>query len=607
MAGLIPQAFIDDLLSRSDIVDVIDKRVTLKKTGANYSALCPFHKEKSPSFSVQPERQFYYCFGCGAGGNAIGFIMNFDQVDFPEAVEKLARDNGMEVPREENKAAARKEAEHARIFETLESANKFYQFQLRKHENREVAIDYLRKRGVSGAVARDFGIGYAPPGWDNLLAAIGTDRTAQANLLKAGMVIEKDTAKTAAKSDQVTSAEAASPHYYDRFRHRIMFPIRDSRGRTIAFGGRVLEDDKPKYLNSPETPVFHKGAELYGLYECKKSGGKFSRMLLVEGYMDVIALAQMGIQNAVATLGTATSSTHLTRLYRMVPEIVFCFDGDQAGRNAAWRALEVLLPLMEDGRQARFLFLPEGEDPDTLVRKIGKDAFNQKLEQAAPLEKFFFDKLGQDLDVSSIEGKARLSKLARPLIARFPNGIYGKLMLDRLGEILGVSLESLQNLLVQKPAETASPRDMPPPQGMSQRPHTAGTKGKPSLVTYRKPASLKAIELLLRNPEIALHLNQDLTPLASAVDEGRRLLLALIQLVQTDPKTETFTLLGYCYGTSLGNQLTQLLKSETITPIEGVEREFNQILDNILSDILRTLEHLQLKDRLNSRFGALKD
>ena len=606
MAGLIPQAFIDDLLSRSDIVDVIDKRVTLKKTGANYSALCPFHKEKSPSFSVQPERQFYYCFGCGAGGNAIGFIMNFDQVDFPEAVEKLARDNGMEVPREENKAAARKESEHARIFETLESANKFYQLQLRKNENREVAIDYLRKRGVTGVVARDFGIGYAPPGWDNLLAAIGTDRTAQANLLKAGMVIEKDTAKTAPKSDQATSAEAASPHYYDRFRHRIMFPIRDSRGRTIAFGGRVLGDDKPKYLNSPETPVFHKGAELYGLYECKKSGGKFSRMLLVEGYMDVIALAQMGIQNAVATLGTATSSTHLIRLYRMVPEIVFCFDGDQAGRNAAWRALEVLLPLMEDGRQARFLFLPEGEDPDTLVRKIGKDAFNQKLEQAAPLEKFFFDKLGQDLDVTSIEGKARLSKLARPLIARFPNGIYGKLMLDRLGEILGVSLESLENLLVQKPAEKAAPRDMPP-QGMSQRPRAAGTKGKPSLVTYRKPASLKAIELLLRNPEIALHLNQDLTPLASAVDEGRRLLLALIQLVQKDPKTETFTLLGYCYGTSLGNQLTQLLKSETITPIEGVEREFNQILDNILSDILRTLEHLQLKDRLNSRFGALKD
>lgn len=607
MAGLIPQAFIDDLLSRSDIVDVIDKRVTLKKTGANYSALCPFHKEKSPSFSVQPERQFYYCFGCGAGGNAIGFIMNFDQVDFPEAVEKLARDNGMEVPREENKAAARKESEHAKIFETLESANKFYQFQLRKHENREVAIDYLRKRGVSGEVARDFGIGYAPPGWDNLLEAIGTDRDARANLLKAGLVIEKDSGKSALKPDEATTAEAATPHYYDRFRHRIMFPIRDSRGRTIAFGGRVLGDDKPKYLNSPETPVFHKGAELYGLYECKKSGGKFSRMLLVEGYMDVIALAQMGIRNAVATLGTATSSTHLTRLFRLVPEIVFCFDGDQAGRNAAWRALEVLLPLMEDGRQARFLFLPEGEDPDTLVRKIGKDAFNQKLEQAAPLEKFFFDKLGQDLDASSIEGKARLSKLARPLIARFPKGIYGKLMLDRLGEILGVSIESLQQLLVQKSAETAAPMATPPSAGRSQRPQPTGTKGKPSLVTYRKPASLKAIELLLRNPEIALHLKQDLSPLATADDEGRKLLLALIELVQKEPKTETFTLLGYCYGTSLGNQLTQLLKSETITPIEGLEREFNQILDNILSDIVRTLEHLQLKDKLNSRFGALKD
>ncbi|MSR10925.1 MAG: DNA primase [Gammaproteobacteria bacterium] len=610
MAGLIPQAFIDDLLSRSDIIDVVDKRVTLKKTGANYSALCPFHKEKSPSFSVQPERQFYYCFGCGAGGNAIGFIMNFDQVDFPQAVETLARDNGMEVPREQNQAAARKQSEHAKIYEVLERASKFYQFQLRKHEQRAAAVDYLTARGVSGEIARDFGIGYAPPGWDNLLAAIGSDAAEQANLLKAGMVIEKDRSKT----EDSAAADSSTPHYYDRFRHRIMFPIRDSRGRTIAFGGRVLGNDKPKYLNSPETPVFHKGGELYGLYECKKASGKHKRMLLVEGYMDVIALAQMGIRNAVATLGTATSSTHLTRLFRLVPEIVFCFDGDNAGRTAAWRALESVLPLMEDGRQVRFLFLPEGEDPDTLVRAIGRDAFNARIAPATPLEKFFFDKLSQDLDVNTIEGKARLSNLAKPLIKRFPQGVYGQLMLDRLSSMLGVNKESLQQLLVDKVATAAAPPSVAPPFASSSQQRSGAGSNRSSangLAAYRKPASLKAIELLLRNPEIALHLEQDLTPLASPLatteDESRKLLLSLIQLVRDEPSTETFTMLGYCYGTSLGGQLTQLLKSETITPTEGLEEEFNQILDNILSEIVRTMEHLQLKDQLNSRFGATKD
>lgn len=609
MAGLIPQAFIDDLLSRSDIVDVIDKRVSLKKTGKNYSACCPFHQEKTPSFSVQPERQFYYCFGCGVGGNAIGFIMNFDQVEFPEAVETLARDAGMEVPREEKSpAAARKQSEHAQLLEALERASKYYQFQLRQHEAREAAVDYLKARGVSGEIARDYAIGYAPPGWDNLLGALGTDPKQQLTLLKAGLVIEKERAG----GDDADQPES-TPRYYDRFRHRIMFPIRDSRGRTIAFGGRVLGDDKPKYLNSPETPVFHKGAELYGLHECRKSGSKFKRMLLVEGYMDVIALAQMGIRNAVATLGTATSTSHLTRLFRLVPEIVFCFDGDEAGRTAAWRALETVLPLMEDGRQVRFLFLPEGEDPDTLVREIGEQHFNARIEQATPLENFFFDKLSQGIDVGSIEGKARLSNLAKPLIKQLPHGVYGQLMLDRLATTLGVSSDSLQLLMAEKPApaESNAPPAPPPDYSSSrqERPQSVSAY-KPSgsgLSSYRKPASLKAIELLLRNPEIALNLEQDLSPLQTAEDEGRKLLLSLIQLVQREPKTETYTMLGYCYGTSLGSQLTQLLKSETITPTEGLEEEFNQILDSILSDIIRTLDRLQLKSQLNSRFGATKE
>lgn len=465
MAGLIPQTFIDDLLHRVDIVEVVDKRVGLKRAGKNYQACCPFHNEKTPSFSVQPERQFYYCFGCGAGGNAIGFVMNFDHVDFPQAVETLARDAGVEVPREESRADARRQSENTRLLEILETASKYYQQQLRSHPRKQVAVDYLKSRGLSGEIARDFALGFAPPGWDNLLATAGTDDEKTQSLLKAGMIIERNREKqqdSPQRSEKRDEKRAQRP-YYDRFRDRIMFPIRDSRGRTVAFGGRVLGDDKPKYLNSPETPVFHKSAELYGLYEARRSGEKFSRLLLVEGYMDVIALAQMGIRNAVATLGTATSARHLQRLFRSVSEVVFCFDGDEAGRTAAWRALETTLPLMEDGRQVRFLFLPEGADPDTFVREHGKEGFEKALNEAAPLEDFFFDKLSADLDARSIEGRARLSNLAKPLIRKLPRGIYAQLMLNRLSDTLGVASESLDDLLATEP-------DPPPPPTMEAPP-----------------------------------------------------------------------------------------------------------------------------------------
>ncbi|MEX0965215.1 MAG: DNA primase [Pseudohongiellaceae bacterium] len=612
MAGLIPQTFIDDLLSRADIVEVVDRRVPLKKSGKNYSACCPFHKEKTPSFSVQPEKQFYYCFGCGAGGNAIGFIMNFDQVDFPQAVESLARDNGMEVPREESAAATRRQSENSKLFDILEQASKFYRQQLRKHEQRKSAVDYLKSRGVSGEVARDFCLGYAPPGWDNLLKAISSEATEQQLLLKAGLVIEKES-----RSND-DSANTEEPRYYDRFRDRIIFPIRDSRGRTIAFGGRVLGDDKPKYLNSPETAVFHKGAELYGLFEAKKANNKLKHMLIVEGYMDVIALAQMGIRNSVATLGTATSDRHLTRLFRLVPEVVFCFDGDNAGRTAAWRALEASLPEMQDGRQVKFLFLPEGEDPDTLVREIGEDAFNKLIEQATPLEQFFFDKLSEGLDIKTIEGRARLSNVAKPLIAKFPNGIYGQLMLDKLSETLGVASESLDKLIEAQAPEpsghnaapqSASASNIPPygeqsnqaQEKWSPRPKSSGS----NLHVYRKPAAVKAIELLLQNPEVALSINQDLAPLHSAGDEGRQLLLCLIEMVRRDPDTDTPTLLGYCSGSPFGNQITRL-KSENITPIEGLEKEFLQILDKILSDVIKKLESQKLRETLKSTLAEPK-
>ncbi|NKB33494.1 MAG: DNA primase [Pseudomonadales bacterium] len=604
MAGLIPQSFIDDLLHRTDIVEVIDKRVPLKKQGNNYTACCPFHQEKTPSFSVNQDRQFYYCFGCGAGGNAIGFVMNFEQTEFPEAVETLARDAGVEVPREETKAQQRKSSENSKIIEVLELASKYYQYQLRHHGDKNKAVAYLKDRGVSGEIARDFGLGFAPSGWDNVLNAVGTDDKLQQSLLKAGLIIERNQDKSS--GDAKDSNER---HYYDRFRERIIFPIRDSRGRTIAFGGRVLNDEKPKYLNSPETAVFHKGSELYGLYEAKKSGEKFSKLLLVEGYMDVIALAQMGIRNAVATLGTATSARHLTRMFRQVSEVIFCFDGDDAGSAAAWRALETTLPLMEDGRQVKFLFLPSGADPDSHVRAIGTDKFLAELDAADPLEEFFFEKLSRDLDVNSIEGKARLSNLAKKYIRQIPRGVYAQLMLDRLSSTLGVSSESLDQLLTtNEPKQEPTPNlDIPPPHHANRQ---AQGSRKPASVrpgVYRKSASLKAIELLLRNPEIAVSITQDLEPLRTAEDEGRKLLLALIEMVKKDPNTETFTLLGYCYGTSLGNQLTQLLTDEKITPQEGVEEEFLHILDNILSDIVKKLELLQLKDELKSRVSAPKE
>jgi len=604
MAGLIPQAFIDDLLNRTDIVEVIDKRVTLKKAGKNHTACCPFHQEKTPSFSVQPDRQFYYCFGCGAGGNVIGFVMNFDQLDFPLAVETLAREAGLEVPKEESKAASKRRSENVIVIEVLEQASKFYQYQLRQHENKQVAVDYLKSRGVSGEIAKEFCLGYAPPGWDNLLSTVGTDVKKQQALLKAGLVIEKEQHKSRG-SDNLTKFDA---QYYDRFRHRIMFPIRDNRGRTIAFGGRVLGEDKPKYLNSPETAVFQKGSELYGLFEAKKSSTKFNRLLLVEGYMDVIALNQMDITNAVATLGTATSVRHLTRMFRQSGEIVFCFDGDDAGRAAAWRALETTMPHMEDGRQVKFLFLPEGSDPDTYVRSVGKEQFEKEVDKSTPLETFFFAKLSQNLDTTSIEGKARLSNLAKPLLRQLPRGVYAQLMLDRLSETLGVSSESFDQLLEgSPPAQTnADVFSLPdaPPLNFGPNPKNHSRK---NLASYRKPSSLKAIELLLRNPEIALSIAQDLKPLHSAEDESRKLLLSLIEMVRKNPNTDTYTLLGYCYGTNLRTQLTQLLKSERITPQEGIEEEFNHIIANILSDIAKKLDLLELRGELNSRVSATKD
>src|SRR5690554_1316597 len=451
MAGLIPQGFIDDLLGRTDVVEVVGSRLKLKKTGKNYSALCPFHNEKSPSFSVSPDKQFYYCFGCGAGGNALGFIMDHDSLDFPQAVEDLAKRAGMEVPREESGPDRKpRQPVDSPLYPLLEAAAEYYRQALKSHPARKAAVEYLKSRGLSGVIARDFSLGFAPPGWDNLIKHLGGDSLQHKAMLDAGLLIEN----------------SETGRSYDRFRDRVMFPIRDSRGRIIAFGGRVLGDDKPKYLNSPETPVFHKGQELYGLYEARQFNRQLDEIMVVEGYMDVIALAQLGLRNAVATLGTATSEEHLKRLFRLVPSVLFCFDGDSAGRKAAWRALEATLPNLQDGRRARFLFLPEGEDPDSLVRREGTDAFQARIhQQARSLADYFFEHLSEEADPRSLEGKAHLATLAVPLIEKIPGANLRALMRQRLADLTGLGGEALQQLREAAPAPSDAPpySEQPPP------------------------------------------------------------------------------------------------------------------------------------------------
>jgi DNA primase len=416
MAGKIPRAFIDDLIARTDLVDLIDARVPLKKAGINYQARCPFHSEKTPSFNVSREKQFYHCFGCGASGNAIGFLMNYERLTFVEAVETLADSLGLEIPRETEESGARPATPNVQpLYDIQEQVAAHYARQLREHPQAARARDYLKARGVSGEIAKRFQLGYAPPGWRNLPDSLSSER-----LLEAGLLIAKEPGQ-----------------YYDRFRDRVMFPIRDRRGRVVGFGGRVLGEDTPKYLNSPETPVFKKHLEVYGLHELLETRRKIERIVVVEGYMDVIALAQHDIPYAVATLGTATSADHAVLLLRYARELAFCFDGDNAGRNAAWKALEASLPVLREGRSLRFLPLPEAHDPDSLVREEGKERFERRLAGALPLSDYFFQRLGENLDLRAIEGRANLYAQAKPLIEKLPEGVYRDMMRHRLKELTG--------------------------------------------------------------------------------------------------------------------------------------------------------------------------
>ncbi|OXY83660.1 DNA primase [Oceanimonas doudoroffii] len=566
MAGRIPQQFIDDLLARTDIVDLIDQRVRLKKAGKNYQACCPFHNEKSPSFTVSPDKQFYHCFGCGAHGTALGFLMEYDGLEFLDAIDELAAMHGLTVPREstggsspQQQAAAR--AERQDLYGLLNDIARFYQQQLR---NAPAAIDYLKGRGLSGEVVKRFGIGYVPDRWDGVKRQFAGNRDAERQLIDGGMLLQSDNGRI-----------------YDRFRDRVMFPIRDRRGRTIGFGGRVLGDGTPKYLNSPETPVFHKGRELYGLYEVRQAHRNPERVLVVEGYMDVVALAQFGIDYGVASLGTSTTPDQLQLLYRTTREVICCYDGDRAGREAAWRALENALPLMQDGRSLRFVFLPDGEDPDSLVRSQGKDAFERLLGNAQDFGDFLFERLAQD----SMEGDAgqhELAHKAAEAIMRVPEGFTREGLVTRLSRQLnwGENERRVKELFARlKPADD---KEKPAP----SRPQ------KLKLTPLRR-----AIALVLQYPAAAARL-PDIPALEELSLPGMELLLALLGQVREQPALSTAQLLEHWRGHPSEPALSRLAMADNAVAGDHIEQELQDIFVVLINDYLaQRIELLQQKSR----------
>ena len=524
MAGLIPQDFIDDLIARADIVEVVGRRVQLKKAGREFKACCPFHDEKTPSFTVSPGKGFYHCFGCGAHGTAIGFLMEFDHMSFVEAIESLANSMGVEIPRSESDQPAKRYDE---LFSLMDAVARHWQSCLKETPE---AVEYLKNRGIDGSTAKRFGIGFAPDGWSNVLDKFGQSEEATDRLLATGLVIRKDSGK-----------------HYDRFRDRIMFPIRDARGRTIGFGGRTMGDGEPKYLNSPETVLFHKGRELYGMYEARQALRHIDRLVVVEGYMDTIALARNGIDYVVATLGTATTSEHLNHLFRLTENVYFSFDGDRAGTKAAWRALENALPQIREGRQIRFVFLPEGQDPDSYVNENGAEAFVQLLEAGLPLSEFLIRELASQVDMDTIDGRAKLAEMARPLVNRIPVGIYRELLLESLAESVGLSATKLEKMMIAG-AQTVDRSVHAGPAAIPRRRRSA-TSGGPSVVR-------RAITLVLNYPEAGKNL--DVEMLAGVQRAGVDLLTTLVETVQSEPNITTAGLLERWRHDEKGRHLGKL-------------------------------------------------
>jgi DNA primase len=557
MAGLIPQDFISDLVARADIVEVIGRRVQLKKAGREFKACCPFHDEKTPSFTVSPSKGFYHCFGCGAHGTPIDFLMEFDHMSFPEAVETLANSMGLEVPRTESDRPAQRYDE---LFELTSRVERFWQNALREND---AAVNYLKQRGIDGTTAKRFGLGYAVDGWSTLLDKFGTSPEAIERLLATGLIIRKD-----------------NGGHYDRFRDRITFPIRDARGRCIGFGGRAMGDGEPKYLNSPETVLFHKGRELYGLFEARQALRQIERLVVVEGYMDVVALARHGIDFSVATLGTATTTDHLNRLFRLTENVDFCFDADRAGEQAAWRALETALPQIREGRQVRFVFLPDGHDPDSFVNEFGSAAFIAALDNGVALSDYLIAELASQVNLDTVDGRARLAELAKPLLTKIPPGVYRELLIESLADTVQLSSAKLDRMLGR--GEDGR-RESAGGTRLRQNRAVPASTGKPSVVR-------RAITLLLNHPEAAAKL--DVMKIAGLNRPGIELLRDLIETVQEEPNITTAGLLERWRHDDQGRHLGKLAAVD----VPGDE-EFNPAAE--LADCLEQLALAGRRERIN--------
>ena len=582
---MIPQEFIDELLARTDIVEIIEPRVVLKKGGKDFQGLCPFHNEKSPSFTVSQDKGFYHCFGCQAHGSALHFLQEYERMDFVTAVETLAARIGMEVPRKNDGIPKEVHRERRAIYEVLERTSEFYKDNLRNHSTRARAVDYLKSRGLSGEIARDFGLGYAPAEWDSLQTAMAASNYDRELLIKAGMLIENT------EGDRT----------YDRFRERIMFPIRDLRGKTIAFGGRIIGNGKPKYLNSPESPVFRKGRELYGLYEARRRTNRLKQVIVVEGYMDVVALAQHGINYSVATLGTATTPDHIERLYRLVSKVVFCFDGDEAGRNAAGKALDTVLGFLQDGRSAAFLFLPEGEDPDSLVRKDGKDRFEDRLREATSFTEFFYSQLEIGLDMSAPEGKAALSKLAVPLMHRIPEGVFKRLVIDGLSERVGLDVEKLMS------ASSGYQQDKRA-QSNAARLNSFISEVKPpvSRISDLDSQLDQAISMLLIQPELVdLFEPQEYDQLAS--DQAAHLLVKLVEFISKEDNPAPTKILAHFKGTPDFGRMQRLSNKEQLLDVSQFADEFQGILRQQLTRLSTKFEKRRIEELLRKPMSSLSE
>ena len=553
MAGMIPRQFIDDLLNRVDIVEVIDSRVPLKKKGREYWACCPFHGEKTPSFSVSPHKQFYHCFGCQKSGNAVGFLMDYDHMEFPEAIETLAGILGVDVPYEQGSGPPRKVDGMDAMFDAMDKSSSFYQAQLK---DSQTAIDYLRNRGISGQTAKTFAIGYAPPGWHNL-------RGEEKWLVDTGMLVQKDDGKK-----------------YDRFRNRLMFPIRDRRGRTIAFGGRVIDpEDNPKYLNSPESPLFHKGAEIYGLYELRKAVTNIDRIFITEGYMDVVALAEHGVHTAVATLGTAINNRQIEALFRVCKNLVFCFDGDAAGKKAAWRSLEECLASLKEGRLAHFLFLPEGQDPDSYIGEFGKPAFDSLVGDATTLTGFLFDRLLAECNIRSLEGRAQFLDRLRPYFAQIPLQSLKDQILTEVEQRLGQKIDARMLRLL---GEENRPADPLPPRLPEQ---------------HWTPTRL-AINLLLKKPTLGATTGSH-DDLADSGIPGIDLLLAILDEIHEEPGISTQNLLDRFRGNAHETHLYKLAAMEP--PVEN-----DASLERMFEDCLQRLQKQYIHHRQRQLIAKLQ-